>query len=369
MKRIQLLGALGAVVSCLTFAVPGVGGGTAEDFVTAEVAVRTAEQAEAVRQAGVGEVRELGKTVTVEVPAEHIEFLRQHGMDVDHLERFVEITLAPLESGETSSGPDGAGAPRRALLPPGLGDIVFCYVHDDCNNDDGSGDGYCDDFFYPPICDCSWGDHTCPNESLCLDRSPSERSCYIPKDRYLSFYPRSVGVYHSYYVYLLASLYHPDAGGMSAYVGTPDQVTGIAGLEPAPVGRYWSSVDVHVGGCLISPSSIYWVFAWDGVELSDPLILATTTQPEPKYWGDAVGMFDGSKYTPPNGVVNYDDIQAAVKYFIAGGVGSGIPHLWQVDLAPQVPDQVLNFTDIQKLVDAFKSEYYPYGNASDPCAP
>ena len=367
MKRSELLGALGAVVSCLTFAGPAVGGGTAEDFVTAEVIVTSAAQAEAVRQAGIAEVAEPGRTFTVEVPAEQIEFLRRHGMDVDHLERFVEITLAPLKSGEAVAGLDGAGAPRRELYQPSNGDLVECGYHPDCKSDDGSGEGYCELWKDPHYCGCSVG-WDCPNESVCIDDVWHGKACYVPKDRYLSFEPMDTG-YHAYYVYLIGSVYHPDAGGMSAYVGVPDPVTRTAGLEPNPVGRYWEYAPVHVGGCLISPCSFYWVFAWDGVELSDPLFLATTLQPEPKYWGDAVGMFDGSKYTPPNGVVNYDDIQAAVKYFIAGGVGGGIPHLCQVDLAPQVPDQVLNFTDIQKLVDAFKSEYYPYGNASDPCAP
>ena len=64
----------------------------------------------------------------------------------------------------------------------------------------------------------------------------------------------------------------------------------------------------------------------------------------------------------PNRVANMDDVMAGVQKF--SQVESAPPLTW-VDLDPEVPNVVLNFTDIFQIVQGFKGEPYPF---SDPAA-
>ena len=93
----------------------------------------------------------------------------------------------------------------------------------------------------------------------------------------------------------------------------------------------------------------------------DPLVFVeTTAAPGPQYWGDIVGIFNGLAWTPPNGVQNFADVQAAIKTF-QGGQGTA-PLTW-ADVEPETPNRVVNFNDVQKLVLAFIAAPYPF---SDP---
>ena len=150
-------------------------------------------------------------------------------------------------------------------------------------------------------------------------------------------------------------------------VCTPTRADGFALLAPAPepVFQDWSqwSTGVHVTGCAVVPASTYEIVAVtpDGSE-SAPLIVKTVAQPLPKQWGDVVGYFDGTEWTPPNGDVNMDDVTAAIWKFQQP---AGPPHFAIVDVAEDLG--FVNFTDIFLLVQAFKGEAYPYGCENDPC--
>ena len=75
-----------------------------------------------------------------------------------------------------------------------------------------------------------------------------------------------------------------------------------------------------------------------------------------------VGNFDGSEWTVPNGVVNMDDVMAGVQKFKE--LETAPPLTW-VDLDGEVPNTVLNFTDIQMIVNGFKGEPYPFRDPAE----
>ena len=137
----------------------------------------------------------------------------------------------------------------------------------------------------------------------------------------------------------------------------------ISRLIDTPVYRQWTEDVIHVGDCEIVPFATYKVRTTpDEVTFSDPLELKTISELEPgKYWGDVVGAFEGGVWTPPNTVVNFTDIQAAIKTFQRE---ANAPHITWVDLEGSggVPNVVLNFTDIQFLVLCFQSAEYPFSS-------
>ena len=126
--------------------------------------------------------------------------------------------------------------------------------------------------------------------------------------------------------------------------------------------RLWTESPVFIGDCEIIPIATY-----DGRATSTPPggpfsaneAFYTIRQPAPKCWGDVVGVWDGVTWTPPNQVVNMDDVMAVV-FFFQHAVNE--PHKLWVEVDDRGPNMVVNFTDIQMIVGAFKSDPYPYEN-------
>ena len=90
--------------------------------------------------------------------------------------------------------------------------------------------------------------------------------------------------------------------------------------------------------------------------------METTAPPGRNFWGDIVGEFNGVAWTPPNGVQNFVDVQAAVKTFQDGE--STAPLIW-ADVEPEIPNRIVNFTDVFLLVLAFRGEPYPFSAPVD----
>ena len=126
----------------------------------------------------------------------------------------------------------------------------------------------------------------------------------------------------------------------------------------------WGEDVVHIADCEIVPVATYEIQATlDDIIFSDPLELPTIARPGIKYWGDVTGEWDGIRWKGPNGTVNMDDIQVAVRYF------QGQPNKPQrhwVDVDPEVPDRVVNMADVFMLVQAFRSAEYPF-SGPDAC--
>ena len=91
--------------------------------------------------------------------------------------------------------------------------------------------------------------------------------------------------------------------------------------------------------------------------MSSALELETILEPSGKSWGDVVGEFLALEWSGPDGIVNMDDVMAAVQTFQE--LPSAPPLSW-VDVDEEVPNLVLNMTDILRIVQGFKGEPYPF---------
>jgi hypothetical protein len=103
----------------------------------------------------------------------------------------------------------------------------------------------------------------------------------------------------------------------------------------------------------------------DGIDFTSPLVVPTAAQPTSpplKWWGDIVGMKAAGAWTAPDGFVNMDDIQAAVHTF---ETTLGAPHWTWVDVEDEIPNQVVNLTDVQFILLAFESAPYPFRDPAD----
>jgi hypothetical protein len=139
----------------------------------------------------------------------------------------------------------------------------------------------------------------------------------------------------------------------------PD-LEGIARLTDTREERVWGQSVIQVSDCAIVPAATYEIRATpDGVEFSEALVVATVPKPD-KYWADCVGEFDGATWSGPDGAVNFDDVQAAGHAF-EGTLGA--PHMTWIDVDGEVPNKLVNMTDVQLIVLAFEGAQYPF---SDP---
>ena len=193
---------------------------------------------------------------------------------------------------------------------------------------------------------------------------------YVPegdvrKNRYVSFVPNNDGATMAYQVEMTASAYFPTSTGVLGWVGEPFEAPEDPGVFVARVVDTefytddWPAV-VHLGDCPIVPVATYAVRGTvTGHTFTDPAVIETIAEPTPKKWADVVGAFSGGQWTAPNGVVNMDDVMAAVLKFKKT---AGAPHISRVDIDDQVPNVILNMTDIFQIVQAFKSEPYPFAD-------
>ncbi len=145
----------------------------------------------------------------------------------------------------------------------------------------------------------------------------------------------------------------PDYPCLDKYVAANGRLT------DSPVyrtGDEWGTAHVH--GRDIVPATTYDVLMEFEAGGSTGPFTATTPG-----WGDAVGDFIDGRWTPPNGVVDFNDIGAAADAF---------KHLpiappWRrcdvassVSGAEEIPEGVIDFSDIGYIVDAFRGNDYPF---------
>ncbi|MFQ5591889.1 MAG: PQQ-dependent sugar dehydrogenase, partial [Phycisphaerae bacterium] len=118
---------------------------------------------------------------------------------------------------------------------------------------------------------------------------------------------------------------HPDVGSVLGWIGQPFQVPEgcnplpcgdgdwIARVEADPVYRLWTETTLHVGDCQIVPVATYAIRATvDEVTFSGALEVGTILKPDVRHYGDAVGAVSPmtGEYTPADGFVNVNDVQA-----------------------------------------------------------
>lgn len=185
------------------------------------------------------------------------------------------------------------------------------------------------------------------------------------KNRYISFRPSDPGSV-AYQVELTASAYFPGSSGVLGWVGEPFEAPEDPGVwiarvvDTAYFSASWPEL-LHLGDCPIVPAATYALRATpDGINFEDPHAIETILEPAPKKWGDVVGEYSEGEWTPPNGVVNMDDVMAAVQKFLDD---PNAPHLTWIDVEGEEPNAIVNMTDILQIVRGFKGEPYPF---SDP---
>jgi len=114
-----------------------------------------------------------------------------------------------------------------------------------------------------------------------------------------------------------------------------------------------------VRGEVIVPGGLYELEFMDasgacvGTDLlsSDLLTLATSN------WGDVGDGCPGGICGPPDGVVDFSDISAAVDKFMNR---PNAPSKSRVDIAPALADGVVDFVDISRIVEGFRGAVFPY---------
>ena len=232
--------------------------------------------------------------------------------------------------------------------------------------------------------DCDPGTPDDPNNECLVPADPPNDRL---KNRYISFKPGHAGKLIKLKVTLTASLPHPGSINDSWWVKAP--VVPVAGQFPKPLlgpgecvallGPEATAAEIdwnaagcqtlHVTGCPIEPTSVYGVQSVEGVVVSAVLPVATSLQPGGgKFWGDAVGIFDGVEWTAAQGIANINDALAAIATFQCGQVvaptpGSNCAHLSIADIEPGNINTVVNFADVLIFIKAFQGDMYPFGPA------
>lgn len=127
----------------------------------------------------------------------------------------------------------------------------------------------------------------------------------------------------------------------------------------------WSGVGaVHVADDEVVPGAVYEIEAIDlacgpsaDAYFSDPLTVATAR------WGDITGDCSVNPCTRPDGTIDYVDIAAVVDKFRNLPPA---PIKARADLAPAVPDRIVDMDDVARVLSAFRAEPYPF-SVSGPC--
>ena len=266
------------------------------------------------------------------------------------------LTSADCDDGDWCNGSESCD-PEGNCQPGSLAsDCNGNGIEDSCDITDGWSPD-CNHNTVPDECDIVTG--TLNDE----DGDGVPDICEVPKNRYITFGLSSADDIVAYRVTLTASADFPDSSGLSWWLEAAG-VDGLARLTEAPVFRDWSADPrlIHIGDCPIVPVAAYEIQSTpDGVVFSDPVEVATIGRPGSKHWGDVVGEFDGT-WAKPDGIVNFDDIVAAVKKFERDPTA---PHFTWVDLEAEVPNAVINMTDVQLIILAFEGAQYPFSDPAD----
>ena len=227
-------------------------------------------------------------------------------------------------------------------------------------------------------------DVECRGTSVCL-----KGRCYVLKNRFISIQPNNAGQAVKLKVTLSASLPHPGLVGQEWWVRPPDP--GNPPIRPLPLlgpGECFATLGsaataaeidwdgagcqtLHITGCPIEPTSEYEVQAVAGGNASAAAILPTQTRPGLKFWADVAGEKLCNGWCPPQGVTNFQDVQALIQTFQFGGgtVGptANVLHLSWADLEGGNNNAVLNIADVQIAILAWKQVIaggaYPFGPA------
>lgn len=119
----------------------------------------------------------------------------------------------------------------------------------------------------------------------------------------------------------------------------------------------WGAI-VEVTGLSVVPETDYYLFT-DCGSPGEPRLSARATGTTQR-WGDVVGMFTGSIWTPPDGDTDIVDATAILDRFRGAPTAPEIYRADQVSFSspPCIPDQSIDIVDVVASLDGFKSLTY-----------
>ena len=201
-------------------------------------------------------------------------------------------------------------------------------------------------------------DADCSNLSVCRNGG-----CYVPKNKYISVRPGNIGQVVGLRVTMTQNNLFP------ALVGSQWWVQPHVATDPPEVYRLgctkhyqdWATapVVIQIADIHITTDAEYAVQALtegcdqtDPNNFSPPILLPTV-----RLWGDCCGSSVAGVIQPPDGFVNFTDIQAAILGF-QNAVNA--PNDSWVDIDPNFPNAIVNLADVFRFVQAFQGAPYPY---------
>ena len=189
--------------------------------------------------------------------------------------------------------------------------------------------------------------------------------CEVRKNRYLTFASAGTGPAVAFQVRMTESLYFPDSTGVLGWIGEPGDKN-VARIVGDPFFSDSWPAYVFIGDCQVVPVASYEVLPTpDGISFGDATVIATIAELDytwPRPWGDLVGDFNGIEWTPPNGLTTFVDIVAVVYAFQGRET---MPHWTRADLDGEVPNAIINMSDVQRVILAFSGQSYPYSDPAD----
>ena len=103
-----------------------------EKYVTATITVHNGEQLRIAREAGIDDLVGPGQEARVEIPADLAEFLRDHGLDVLIIDRFLDVKLLP---GEEKAGVTDEESQAQNITSRTVGCTNYVYAVNDTGVD------------------------------------------------------------------------------------------------------------------------------------------------------------------------------------------------------------------------------------------
>ncbi len=304
---------------------------------------------------------------------------------------------ANCNDGQYCNGVEICSEVEDCIIQPGsvpdCDDLVGCTddscdeVNDECDNDPNdahcpddeefcNGTEYCD-----PVTDCDHTGNPCagPCDPIigCLCESPVvDYGIVNPRYIPVALQPPTSGEQG-----IVLTVECP-GGPVTLYVGEPtavdldgdtmdDESVAFVTTDPAGAARRtpaeWG--ELYVTGELIVPDTTYTIQGDCGPEgspaLSDPTWVTTAV------WGDVVGDYISGEWTPPNGVVDFLDINSVVERFKNTSYAPPINRTEMCGPSGNecVPSQLIDFLDILSCVEAFRGKSYlqTWQFCSEPC--
>ena len=289
-----------------------------------------------------------------------------------------------LAGGGASQGAADIGRYAQLNFPTDCVVVEQCDDGIDCTADSCDATGRCahapDDSFCPddglfcngaeicdPLAGCANAGNPCAIPGDCSEID-DHCGCVTPLvqpsgSRYLLITPQSPDPDTP-----MALVVTPDCPGAGPrYAGAPSGPRNVAVLfeNPSTITRLtpaqWGTVAVT--GLDVVPDRPYLVQSDCGSTgnpvLSEPALVTT------RIWGDVAGYFNGTSWTPPDGIVQIQDAVAILDGFQGD---TAAPPLFLLDSLGCVPDRIIDIVDVVAAIDAFRGRSYAQAaNCPVPC--